>query len=185
MALIERIKFWNNADRIGPDMLTTYWMIFFKKKMLKLCKKKFKYFSDSAEVRPGAYIVGCSRISIGDRVVIRPGSMIHGESSNLELSIDIQDNVMLGSGCHIYVSNHSFSDPEVPLMEQGHDLSKLVTIKKNAWLGANVIVLPGVTIGENTVVGAGSIVTKSLPSRVVAAGNPARIIKKIGKPDLD
>lgn len=179
MGLFKQIKFWNNADRIGPDMLSTYWKLFFKKSMLKLCKRKFQYFADTAEVRPGSYIVGCSKISMGDRVVIRPGCMIHGASSNLKLSIEIQNGAMLGSGCHIYVTNHTFSNPDVPIIDQGHDDSLPVVIKKGAWLGANVIVLPGVTIGENAVVAAGSVVTKHIPDRVVAAGVPAKVIKKI------
>ncbi|RYY14386.1 MAG: acyltransferase, partial [Chitinophagaceae bacterium] len=55
-----------------------------------------------------------------------------------------------------------------------------VVLKKGCWIGANAIILPGVTIGENSVVGAGSIVTKSIPDRVVAVGSPARVVKKIG-----
>lgn len=179
MELLRQIKFWNNADRIGPDMLSTYWKLFFKGSMLKLCKNKFKYFADTAEVRPGCYIVGCSKISLGDRVVIRPGCMIHGASSNLELSIEIQDGAMLGSGCHIYVTNHTFSDTSVPIIDQGHDKSQAVIIKKGAWLGANVIILPGVVIGENAVVAAGSVVTKSVPNHVVVAGVPAKVIKTL------
>lgn len=179
MELLKRIRYWNSADRIGPDIPSTYWRLFFKQKMLALCKRKFFYFDDTAEVRPGAYIVGCSKISIGKRVVIRPGCMIHGTSDNLAVSIDIRDDVMLGSGCHIYVSNHSFSDLTIPIIDQGHDPSEAVTIHNGVWLGANVIVLPGCEIGANSVVAAGAIVTKSLPSGVVAAGVPAKIIKSI------
>lgn len=178
MGLFKQIKFWNNADRIGPDMLSTYWKLFFKKSMLSLCKNKFQYFADTAEVRPGSYIVGCSKISLGDRVVIRPGCMIHAASSNLELSVEIQDGAMLGSGCHIYVSNHSFSNPNIPIIDQGHDPSEKVIIRKGAWLGANVIILPGVDVGENAVIAAGAVVTKSVPPRVVVGGVPAVILKK-------
>jgi acetyltransferase-like isoleucine patch superfamily enzyme len=178
MNLIEQIRFWNKTDRIGPDILSTYWMLFFKSSMRRLCKRKFKYFADTAEIRPGAYIIGCSKISLGERVTIRPGCMIHGASENLELSIEIQDGAMLGSGCHIYVSNHTYADPDVPVIDQGFDLSKPVVIRKGAWLGANVIVLPGVTIGENAVVAAGTIVTKSIPDKVLAAGVPAKVLKE-------
>jgi len=179
MEILRTIKFWNRADRLGPDMPSTYWKLFFKKTMKKLCKKKFFYFGEGAEVRAGAYIVGCSRISLGKRVVIRPGCMIHGASENLKVSIQIEDGAMLGSGCHIYVSNHTFSNSDIPIIDQGHDLSKPVLIKKGAWLGANVIVLPGVTIGENSVVAAGAVVTKSVPDRVLIGGVPAKILKQI------
>ena len=173
----QKQKFWKNTDRIGPDILGTYWRVFFKTKMLKLCKQKFKHFAESADLRPGAYIVGCSQISIGERVVIRPGCMFHGETATLTDSIIIEDNVMMGSGVHIYVENHCFDDSNIPIIDQGHYQAQKVVLKKGCWIGANAIILPGVTIGENSVVGAGSIVTKSIPNGVVAVGNPAKIIK--------
>ncbi|MVT39732.1 acyltransferase [Chitinophaga oryziterrae] len=147
--------------------------------MLKLCKKKFQSFADTAEIRPGVYVVGCSKISIGNRVAIRPGSMIHGMSDNLTTSIIIEDDVLLGSGVHMYVSNHCYDNPDIPIYDQGHYPSEPIIIRKGAWLGANVIVLPGVEIGANTVVAAGAVVTKSLPAKVVAGGVPAKIIKTI------
>ncbi|MCD8127208.1 MAG: sugar O-acetyltransferase, partial [Clostridiales bacterium] len=58
-----------------------------------------------------------------------------------------------------------------------------VHIGRNCWLGAGVVVLPGVTIGDNTVVGAGSVVTKDLPAGVVAVGNPCRVLRPIGERD--
>ena len=67
----------------------------------------------------------------------------------------------------------------IPIIDQGHDSSQKVTIRKGAWLGAKVIVLPGVDLGKNTVIAAGAVVTKSVPPRVVAGGIPATIIKKI------
>lgn len=147
--------------------------------MKKLCIKKFKKFSDTSEIRPGAYVVGCSKIEIGSRVVIRPACMLFGESASLSCSISIEDDVMLGAGVHIYINNHKFEKLGIPFIDQGYYPDEAVIIKKGSWIGANVILLPGVTIGENTVIGAGSIVTKSIPSNVVAAGNPARIIKEL------
>ena len=58
-----------------------------------------------------------------------------------------------------------------------------IRIGKNCWLGAGVVVLPGVTIGDNTVVGAGSIVNKDLPANVVAVGNPCKVLREIGERD--
>jgi len=69
----------------------------------------------------------------------------------------------MGSGVHIYVHNHRFDRPDVPIIDQGHYASQVVFLKKGCWIGANTIILPGVTIGENGVVGAGSLVTKSIP----------------------
>ena len=86
---------------------------------------------------------------------------------------------MIGCGVHIYVENHRFDNPNFPIIDQGHTQAQMVTLKKGCWVGANTIILPGVTIGENAVVGAGSIVTKSVPDFTIAVGNPARVIKSI------
>lgn len=182
--IINKIKYNNEADRIGPDHPFTHWKLYFRNRMLRMCKKKFQYFADTADFRAGAYAVGCSKIHIGERVVIRPGSMLFGETNNLQTSIIIEDNVMMGSGIQIYVNNHRFDSAHIPLIDQGHYDAEQVVLKNGCWLGANVIVLPGVTIGENSVIGAGSIVAKSIPAGVVAVGNPCRVIKSIGKNEI-
>jgi acetyltransferase-like isoleucine patch superfamily enzyme len=184
MLLIEifkKIKYNNSADRIGPDMPFTHWRLYYKKKMLALCKRKFKKFPDDAEFRAGAYAIGCSQIEIGKRVVIRPQSMLFGETVNnkTDTSITIEDDVLMGSGVHIYVTNHRFDNPNIPFIDQGHSPSEYVKIETGCWIGAGVIILPGVTIGHNSVVGAGSVVTKSIPSHSLAVGSPARVIKNI------
>ena len=95
---------------------------------------------------------------------------------------------------HIYVGDYTMFGPNVILATAGHPiLPKLrqeayqynmpVHIGKNCGLGAGVIVLPGVTIGDNTVIGAGSVVTKDIPSNVVAVGNPCRVLREINEHD--
>ncbi|MFD2601216.1 acyltransferase [Flavobacterium suzhouense] len=177
--IYNKIKYNKRADRLGPDMPFTHWKLFYAKQMICLCKSKFKFFADTAQFRPGAYAVGCSKIKIGDRVVIRPGVMLFGESESLDTSITIEDNVMMGCGVHIYINNHKFDDPDIPLIDQGYYPDEPVVLKDGCWIGANAIILPGVTVGRNSVVGAGSIVTKSIPDGVVAVGSPAKVIKKI------
>ena len=97
---------------------------------------------------------------------------------------------------HIYVGDYTMFGPNVILATAGHPiLPKLrqeayqynmpVHIGKNCWLGAGVIVLPGVTIGDNTVIGAGSVVTKDIPSNVVAVGNPCRVLREINEHDKE
>ena len=179
LEIFSRIRFWRNANRIGPDIPGTHWMLHFKSTMLKLCKKKFKYFDDTAEFRPGAYAICCAKISIGRRVVIRPASMLFADSREDGAGITIEDDVMLGSGVHLYVSNHKFDNPDLPIIDQGHMESESIILKRGCWIGANCILLPGVTVGENSVVGAGSVITKSLPDKVMAVGNPAKVIRKI------
>ena len=147
--------------------------------MVALCKRKFKAFGDGAEFRPGAYAVGCSKISLGRRVVIRPGTMLHANPIEPDYGITIEDDALLGSGVHIYIDKHRFDDPYVPIIDQRDHAPASVVLKKGCWIGANVIILPGVTIGENSVVGAGSVVTRSISDRVLAVGNPARIMRTL------
>lgn len=90
--------------------------------------------------------------------------------------ITVEDGVLIGPNTNIITEGH----PQDP--DSRHGLfGRPVVIKRNAWIGAGVTVLPGVTIGENAVVGAGSVVTKDVPDNAVAAGNPARIIKYTGE----
>ena len=180
--LYAKYKFDIQSDRLGPDCIFTHWRLFFKKSMIKLCKKKFARFGDGAEFRPYAYAIVTSKIFIGKSVIIRPNTMLFAyPSQEKEGSIYIEDDVMIGSGVHIYVANHRFDLNDKNIIKQGHSKPKSVYIKEGAWIGANSIILPGVTIGKNSVVGAGSVVTKSFPDRVLVAGNPAKIIKYLDK----
>jgi acetyltransferase-like isoleucine patch superfamily enzyme len=175
-----RIRFWKETDRLGPDIPYTHWRLHFKSTMFTLCKSKFKKFADNAEFRPGAYAMGCSRISLGRRVIIRPGCVLHANSGDEGADISIEDDAMLGPGVHIYVDQHRFDDPNIPVIDQGDHRAEPVTLKTGCWIGANALILPGVTVGTNSVIGAGSVVTKSIPDRVLAAGNPAKVIRTIG-----
>ena len=175
---LKKRKFDLLADRIGPDIPFTHWRLYFKKLMISLCKEKFNRFHASSEFRPGAYAIGCSQISIGERVVIRPGTMFQGEADNIDVSILIEDDVLIGSGVHIYVQNHRFGKIGVPIIEQGYAPGEKVILRKGCWIGANSILLPGITIGENAVVGAGSIVTKSVDPYAIVGGNPAKLLNR-------
>ena len=168
-----RISYFSKADRIGPDIPTTHWRLHFKSTMRRLCQKKFGLFDSTAEFRPGAYAIYCSNIRIGRGVIVRPGSMLFADQAT---TITIEDDVMMGSETHIYVSNHRFDDVNFPIINQGF---ADVILRRGCWIGAKTIILPGVEIGENAVIGAGSVVTKSIPPRVVAVGNPARVIRTI------
>jgi len=180
--IINKIRYNLKADRLGPDMPFTGWRLHFKSTMIKLCNRKFAKFDSGAEFRYGAYAVGCSKIKIGKRVIIRPNTMLFGETNDLmDISIIIEDDVMLGSGVQIYVNNHRFDSMDIPLIDQGYYPDKAVTLKKGCWIGANSIILPGVTIGKNTVIGAGAVVTRSFADGVVAVGNPAKVIKVISR----
>jgi acetyltransferase-like isoleucine patch superfamily enzyme len=176
--LIERRRFWASCDRIGPDILSSHWRLFFPTLMTRLCTVKFRHFGLGAEFRPGAYAIMCSKISIGAHVVVRPGTMLFADPREGAGHIVIEDDALLGSAIHIYTSNHAFSNPGQLIIAQGHCRAEDVVIRRGAWVGAGAIILPGVTIGENAVVGAGSVVTRSVPDFCLAMGNPARVTEQ-------
>ena len=96
--------------------------------------------------------------------------------------IYVGDGTMFGPHVTIATAGHPI-DPQ--LREKGLQYNMPVHIGRNCWLGAGVIVLPGVTIGYNTVIGAGSIVTRDIPSNVVAVGNPCRVMRQVSQHDRE
>ena len=92
----------------------------------------------------------------------------------------VGDCVMFAPNVTIATAAHPVSPA---LREKGYQYNLPVHIGRNCWLGAGVIVLPGVSIGENTIVGAGSVVTKDLPANVIAVGNPCRVLREITERD--
>ncbi len=135
---------------------------------------------------------------IGDGCYIEPPlhSNWGGKYVHFGKKVYANFNLTLVDDTHIYVGDYTMLGPNVTiataghpilpeLREQGYQYNAPVHIGKNCWLGAGVIVLPGVTIGDNTVIGAGSIVTKDIPDNVVAVGNPCRVLRSINDRDKE
>ena len=179
LLIYKKLMFWLYSYRLGPDMPLTHWMLHSKRLGQWLCKKKFKSFADGALLRTGAYAVATDKISLGKNVVIRPGSRLFADPEPDGAEIIIEDDVLIGSSVHIYLTTHAYDNVNIPIYYQGFYKAKSVTLKSGCWIGANVVILPGVTIGKNSVVGAGAVVTKSIPDYCVAVGNPAKIIKEL------
>ncbi len=97
-----------------------------------------------------------------------------------DADIDIGDNVMIAPNVTIATGTHPVC-PE--LRERGYQYNLPVRIGNRVWIGAGTVILPGVTIGDDSVIGAGSVVTKDIPSGVVAVGNPCRVMREIGERD--
>jgi acetyltransferase-like isoleucine patch superfamily enzyme len=116
------------------------------------------------------------RLRMGNFVSINRYSIINAAGG-----INIGDHVITGPRVTLYSQNHRFEDPLEPIPEQGY-VRKPVRIGNNVWLAANVVVLPGVTIGDDVVAAAGAIITKDVASGSLVAGNPARVIRRI-RPD--
>ena len=94
----------------------------------------------------------------------------------------VGDKVMFGPNVTIATANHPVN---AELRSKGYQYNKPVHIGENTWIGAGSVIVPGVTIGKNVVIGAGSIVTKDIPDNVVAVGNPCHILREIGEHDRD
>ena len=99
-----------------------------------------------------------------------------------DAEIFIGDSVMIGPNVVIATAGHPVN-PELRLKVAQFNIP--VHIEKNVWIGAGAIILPGVTVGENSVIGAGSVVTKDIPPNVVAVGNPCRVLRPIGDRDKE
>lgn len=121
----------------------------------------------NSQILTPVYIDRANCITIGQKVFINYGFHCVARGT-----IEIQDNVMIAPNVTILTTNHDYYDRNVLLC-------KKVTIKKNAWLGSSCIILPGVTIGENSIIGAGAVVTKDVPDNCIFSGNPAKFIKQI------
>lgn len=100
-----------------------------------------------------------------------------GMSNVLIGPIIIGNNVILAQNIVISALNHNYENVDMPIYLQGETVSQ-ITIEEDCWIGANVIVTAGVTIGKHSVIGGGAVVTKNIPAYCVAVGNPAKIIKK-------
>ncbi len=112
-----------------------------------------------------------SEISLGDNSGI-------GVNAFLTDYITIGNDVMMGPDCMMFTSNHGTVDSSVPMCKQPFTEPKPIVIGNDVWIGARVIILPGVSIGNGSVIGAGSVVTHDVEPYTVVAGNPARIIRK-------
>lgn len=105
-------------------------------------------------------------------------------------------NLTLVDDTHIYVGDYTLFGPNVTiataghpilpkLREQGYQYNASVHIGRNCWIGAGVVIVPGITIGDNVVIGAGSIVTKDLPDNVIAVGNPCKVLREVNEHDKE
>ncbi|MBP3325767.1 MAG: sugar O-acetyltransferase [Coprococcus sp.] len=137
-----------------------------------------------AEIGEGCYIEPPLRANFG-------GKHVHfGNKVYANFNLTLIDDT------HIYVGNYTLFGPNVTVATAGHpivpDLRRRgyqynapVTIGKNCWIGSGVIILPGVTIGDDTVIGAGSVVARDIPSGVIALGNPCKVVREVNEHDKE
>jgi acetyltransferase-like isoleucine patch superfamily enzyme len=128
---------------------------------------------------PGVWITapGAARVRIGEGTFLNKGVMVAAH----EL-VEIGSHCMLANGCFVSDANHRFDDLDLPVTWQGFVSKGPTRIGDNCWLGANVVVGSGVQIGERCVIGANSVVTADIDAFSVAAGAPARVLRRIEHP---
>ena len=131
-------------------------------------------------LEPGVWITapGDARIRIGAGSFLNLGVMVASQQL-----VEIGENCMLANGCFVSDANHRHDDPDKPITWQGFETKGPTRIGDNCWLGANVVVTSGVTIGERCVIGANSVVTHDIEAFSIAAGLPARTIKRVEYPN--
>jgi len=125
---------------------------------------------------PGVWITapGDARVHIGAGTFLNLNVMVAAEGL-----VEIGDHCMFANGCFVTDANHRFDNPDLPVTWQGFSSKGPTRIGDNVWCGANVVVTSGVTIGERCVIGAGSVVTGDLEPFTIAAGAPAKAIRRV------
>lgn len=136
------------------------------------------FFENSMECRGKAYIlpnvIFCYpyRIKLGYNIFVNRGVYITARGP-----VTIGDNVLIGPGVVINSGMHQYMDQSLLIRDQGHRVLP-ISIGNDVWIGANAVIMPGVTLGDGCVIGAGAVVTHSIPAYAVAVGVPARVIKE-------
>ena len=111
-----------------------------------------------------------SKVSLGDYSGIGVNAKLYG-------TVSIGNYVMMGEDCTIITRNHRFDRTDIPMMEQGFEKERPVTIEDDVWIGDRVTILPGVTVGSGSIIAAASVVTHDVPPYAIVAGIPAKVIK--------
>lgn len=122
---------------------------------------------EGSRVMPGIKVVRGNSVKIGKNVVIMYNCLMMAAGT-----ITIEEDAQVAANVQLISNNHDIHDRKILVC-------KPVVLKKNCWIGAGASILPGVTVGENAIVGAGSVVTKDVEANTIVAGNPAKVIKHI------
>lgn len=144
-------------------------------KIVELEKKLFKKTGENLYVTPPLHVdYGCH---------VTVGEWFYANMDCVFLDVNeiiIGDDVMLGPRVNLLTAGHP-TDPDI--RREGLEFGEKIIIGNNVWIGGNATVLPGITIGDNSIIGAGSVVTKDIPANVIAVGNPAKVARQIDETD--
>jgi len=140
---------------------------------------KLRYFAISQILKNcGKNVIVKNKCTFGNgnRLTVGHRSQL-GQNSRLGGRIDIGDDVLMGPDVVMMATSHEISDIHTPINQQGSTVEQKITIGNDVWIGTRAIVLPGVNIGDHSVVAAGAVVTKSFPPYSIIGGVPAKLIK--------
>jgi maltose O-acetyltransferase len=133
----------------------------------------FKKMGKNVIINSNSYFEAPDQIEIGNDCSFNRGCWISGGGG-----LVLHDDVIIGPKVIIHSANHNYSNPNIPIRTQGHTFKK-VEIHNNVWICAGAIILPRVTIYENSIIGAGAVVTKDVLANSLFGGSPAKFIKNI------
>lgn len=165
-----------------------------------MIKSTFAEFGSGTMFMPPAEIRGNSQIAVGSNLFVGPGSLLfalpHESPRGILIrigdrvsitglctisavrSIHIEDSVLMARNVYLSDHSHRFTDVNTPIRDQGIDKISPVRVGRGAWLGQNVVICPGVTIGRGAVIAANSVVKCDIPDHCIAAGAPASIKRR-------
>ncbi len=168
-----------------------------------LVRGRFRRFGAKSAIEPLCALNFPSCVEIGERVHMREHAWINcvpREDGKPTLVIDdgcylgrflhinafndihIEADVMIADRVYIADTDHHYKDPNVPIMHQGDQVKGPVLLKKGCWIGTGAVILPGVTVGRNAVVGPNTVLHKDVPDHGMAFGNPAKVVTRADAP---
>ena len=164
--IVQRINDFNNTPDTEDGL----------KRREEILREAMGTYGENLYIIPPIYAnCGLTNVHVGKNVVINFNCAFVDDGE-----IFIGDDCMIGPGCNLATSVHPISPR---LRRHKLQYNKPIHIGNNVWFGAGVTVLPGITVGDNAIVGAGSVVTKDVPANAIVAGNPARLIRMITEED--
>ncbi len=163
------VKVWRIGYAVFGKWLPASWKSSFAKHIRgRWARRIITYAGKNINIERGSEF--SSNISMGDNSGLGENSVVSGPCI-------IGNNVMMGPEVVIYTIDHAHSRTDIPMCNQGTEDPREVVIEDDVWIGRRVIILPGVTIGKGSVIGAGAVVSKNVPPYSVAVGNPAKVVR--------
>lgn len=162
---------WYSITMVGPIYFLKLYAYYI---VNHLHGKRHAKIGKNTNIHPTVIIRESQNIFIGNNCYFNHNTILNGGKKNAKLIIG--DFVQTGPNVAFYVANHSHLDNGTPIINQGY-YEKDIVIEDDVWIGANSVILPGVTIGEGAIIGAGSVVNKDVSPYSICAGTPAKFIK--------